>query len=193
GAAAECGIDHFEAEVLSENRSMIQVFRRAGYEISRSFDGSALHLVFAIDPTEALTNVRHARESAAEARSLARVLTPGAVAVIGASDQASKTGHTVRRNRIGNGFTGPVCPVNSDASSVQSVRAYASVRDIPDPVDLAVVAVPAASMAEVLDDCLSKGVSTLVVISAGFSDVGSQGVGCAGPLVRQAGRDGRLG
>ncbi|MFL0580535.1 GNAT family N-acetyltransferase [Dietzia sp. 179-F 9C3 NHS] len=176
GAAAECGIDHFEAEVLSENRSMIQVFRRAGYEISRSFDGSTLHLEFAIDPTEALTNVRNSRETAAEARSVARVLTPGSVAVIGASDQVGKIGHTVLRNLIGNGFTGPVYPVNADATSVQSVRAYASVRDIPDPVDLAVVAVPAASMSEVLDDCLTKGVSTLVVISAGFSDVGSEGV-----------------
>ena len=61
GAAAECGIDHFEAEVLAENRSMIQVFRRAGYEVSRSFDGSTLHLEFAVDPTEALTAVRNAR------------------------------------------------------------------------------------------------------------------------------------
>ncbi|WP_216695094.1 bifunctional acetate--CoA ligase family protein/GNAT family N-acetyltransferase [Dietzia psychralcaliphila] len=186
GSAAECGIDHFEAEVLSENRSMIQVFRRAGYEISRSFDGSTLHLEFAIDPTEALTNVRNSRESAAEARSLARVLTPASVAVIGASDQVGKIGHTVLRNLIGNGFSGPVYPVNSDATSVQSVRAYASVRDIPDPVDLAVVAVPAASMSEVLDDCLSKGVSTLVVISAGFSDVGSAGVVSERRLVSEA-------
>lgn len=186
GAAAECGIDHFEAEVLSENRSMIQVFRRAGYEISRSFDGSTLHLEFAIDPTEALTNVRNARESAAEARSLARVLTPASVAVIGASDQVGKIGHTVLRNLIGNGFTGSVYPVNSDATSVHSVRAYASVRDIPDPVDLAVVAVPAASMSEVLADCLSKGVSTLVVISAGFSDVGSAGVVSERRLVSEA-------
>ena len=186
GAAAECGIDHFEAEVLSENRSMIQVFRRAGYEISRSFDGSSLHLEFAIDPTEALTNVRNSREAAAEARSLARVLTPSSVAVIGASDQVGKIGHTVLRNLIGNGFSGPVYPVNSDATSVQSVRAYASVRDIPDPVDLAVVAVPAASMSEVLDDCLSKGVSTLVVISAGFSDVGSAGVVSERRLVGEA-------
>src|SRR5699024_5371064 len=61
-----------------------------------------------------------------------------------------------------------------------------SVRDIPDPVDLAVVAVPAASMAEVLDDCLSKGVSTLVVISAGFSDVGSEGVVSERRLVSEA-------
>ncbi|KAA0919782.1 bifunctional GNAT family N-acetyltransferase/acetate--CoA ligase family protein [Dietzia sp. ANT_WB102] len=186
GAAAECGIDHFEAEVLSENRSMIQVFRRAGYEISRSFDGSTLHLEFAIDPTEALTNVRNSREAAAEARSLARVLNPGSVAVIGASDQVGKIGHTVLRNLIGSGFSGPVYPVNSDARSVQSVRAYASVRDIPDPVDLAVVAVPAASMSEVLDDCLSKGVSTLVVISAGFSDVGSAGVVSERRLVSEA-------
>lgn len=186
GAAAECGIDHFEAEVLSENRSMIQVFRRAGYEISRSFDGSTLHLEFAIDPTEALTNVRNSREAAAESRSVARVLTPGSVAVIGASDQVGKIGHTVLRNLIGNGFSGPVYPVNSDAQSVQSVRAYASVRDIPDPVDLAVVAVPAASMSEVLDDCLSKGVSTLVVISAGFSDMGSAGVVSERRLVSEA-------
>lgn len=186
GAAAECGIDHFEAEVLSENRSMIQVFRRAGYEISRSFDGSSLHLEFAIDPTEALTNVRNSREAAAEARSVARVLNPGSVAVIGASDQVGKIGHTVLRNLIANGFSGPVYPVNSDANSVQSVRAYASVRDIPDPVDLAVVAVPAASMSEVLDDCLSKGVSTLVVISAGFSDVGSAGVVSERRLVSEA-------
>ncbi|EYT61810.1 CoA-binding protein [Dietzia sp. UCD-THP] len=186
GSAAECGIDHFEAEVLSENRSMIQVFRRAGYEISRSFDGSTLHLEFAIDPTEALTNVRNARETAAEARSVARVLTPASVAVIGASDQIGKIGHTVLRNLIGNGFSGPVYPVNSDATSVQSVRAYASVRDIPDPVDLAVVAVPAASMSEVLNDCLSKGVSTLVVISAGFSDVGSAGVVSERRLVSEA-------
>ncbi|WP_291080036.1 bifunctional GNAT family N-acetyltransferase/acetate--CoA ligase family protein [Dietzia sp. UBA5065] len=186
GSAAECGIDHFEAEVLSENRSMIQVFRRAGYEISRSFDGSTLHLEFAIDPTEALTNVRNSREAAAEARSVARVLTPGSVAVIGASDQVGKIGHTVLRNLIGNGFSGPVYPVNSDATSVHSVRAYASVRDIPDPVDLAVVAVPASSMSEVLDDCLSKGVSTLVVISAGFSDVGSAGVVSERRLVSEA-------
>ena len=176
GAAAECGIDHFEAEVLAENRSMIQVFRRAGYEVSRSFDGSTLHLEFAVDPTEALTAVRNAREAAAEARSVARVLKPAAVAVIGASAQPGKIGHTVLRNLLDSGFSGPVYPVNSDARSVQAIRAYPNVRDIPDDVDLAVVAVPAASMTEVLDDCLSKGVSTLVVISAGFSDAGAAGM-----------------
>jgi len=186
GAAAECGIDHFEAEVLAENRSMIQVFRRAGYEVSRSFDGSTLHLEFAVDPTEALTAVRNSREAAAEARSVARVLSPTSVAVIGASAQPDKIGHTVLRNLLASGFTGPVYPVNSDSRSVQAIRAYPNVRDIPDDVDLAVVAVPAASMTEVLDDCLSKGVSTLVVISAGFSDAGQEGVVSERKLVHEA-------
>lgn len=186
GAAAESGIRRFEAEVLSENRQMIQVFRRAGYDVSRSFDGSSLHLEFAIDPSDALTSVRNAREAAAEARSVSRVLTPGSIAVIGASDQPSKLGHAVLRNILEAGFAGPVYPVNSEARSVQSIRAYPALSDIPDPVDLAVVAVPARSMDRVLADCLSKGVSTLVVISAGFSDVGGEGIVSERKLVAEA-------
>lgn len=186
GAAAECGIERFEAEVLAENRSMIQVFRRAGYDVSRSFDGSSLHLEFAIDPTEALTSVRNAREAAAEARSVRRVLTPESIAVIGASDQPTKIGHKVLRNLLENGFSGPVYPVNSDARSIQSIRAYPALRDIPDDVDLAVVAVPAASMEEVFSDCLAKGVSTLLVTSSGFSDVGGEGVVSERKLVHEA-------
>ena len=186
GAAAESGIERFEAEVLAENRSMIQVFRRAGYDVSRSFDGSSMHLEFAIDPTEALTSVRNAREAAAEARSVRRVLYPQSIAVIGASAQESKIGHKVLRNLLDGGFEGPVFPVNSDAKSVQSVRAYPRLRDIPDDVDLAVIAVPAASMQEVFADCLIKDVSTLLVISAGFSDIGGEGIVSERRLVHEA-------
>lgn len=186
GAAAESGIARFEAEVLAENRSMLQVFRRAGYDVSRSFDGSSLHLEFAIDPTEALTSVRNAREAAAEARSVRRVLHPESIAVIGASAQESKIGHKVLRNLLDGGFTGPVFPVNSDAKSVQSIRAYPRLRDIPDDVDLAVIAVPAESMQEVFEDCMAKDVSTLLVISAGFSDVGGAGIVSERMLVHEA-------
>lgn len=186
GAAAESGIRRFEAEVLSENRQMIQVFRRAGYDVSRSFDGSAIHLEFDIDPSDALTSVRNSREAAAEARSVARVLNPSSIAVIGASDQPSKLGHAVLKNLLDSGFEGPVYPVNSDARSILSIRAYPALSDIPDPVDLAVVAVPAGSMQEVLEDCLAKGVSTLVVISAGFSDIGGEGIVSERKLVAEA-------
>ncbi len=176
GAAAECGFHRFEAEVLAENRYMVSVFKAAGYELRRSFDGSVVHVEFDIDPTEALVSVRQARERASEARSVRNLLQPGSVAVIGASATPSKVGHAVLKNLIAGDFAGPVYPVHPERRSINGVRAYATVRDIPDPVDLAVVAVPADNMDAVLDDCLAKGVRTLLVVSSGFSDVGGEGV-----------------
>lgn len=175
GAAAENGLTMFVAEVLAENRNMVTVFRETGYQISRSFDGGVLRLEFAIDPTEALLTVRNARERAAEARSVRNLLSPQSVAVIGASTDNGKVGNTVLRNLLEAGFTGPVYPVNAEHRSVRGVRAYPSVREIPDDVDLAVVAVPAEAIDAVLDDCLAKGVKALVVVSSGFSETGPDG------------------
>ncbi|RPA19588.1 bifunctional GNAT family N-acetyltransferase/acetate--CoA ligase family protein [Gordonia sp. OPL2] len=223
GAAAENGFTRFEAEVLSENPNMVAVFRDAGYQLSRSFDGSTVHVEFLIDPTEAMTSVRNARERASEARSVANLLRPSSVAVIGASTDRKKVGNALLANIIAGGFTGPVFPVNGpgapddadDASaeeadgaarshgpgparstpaqrrghprppSVRGIRAYRTVRDIPDPVDLAVVAVPAATVDDVLDDCLVKGVRTLVVVSSGFGEAGEAGLESERRLVDQ--------
>ncbi len=176
GAAAENGLDRFVAEVLAENRHMVSVFREAGYQVKRSYDGGVVHLEFDIDPTEALLSVRNARERAAEARSVRNVLSPKSVAVIGASADPSKVGHAVLANLLGAGFTGPIYPVNDEHRSVRGVRAYASVREIPDDLDLAVIAVPARAMDSVLDDCLAKGVKALVIVSSGFSDSGPEGL-----------------
>lgn len=187
GAAAENGFTEFEAEVLSENPNMVAVFRDAGYQISRAFDGSTVHVSFEIDPTDALTSVRNARERASEARSIANLLRPTAVAVIGASSDPKKVGNVLLANLIAGGFTGPVYPVNGpgQARSVRGIRAYERVIDIPDPVDLAVVAVPASGMSEVLDDCLAKGVKTLVVVSAGFGELGDEGLAAERVLLTQ--------
>ncbi len=175
GAAAENGFHRFEAEVLAENRYMVNVFKAAGYELRRSFDGSVVHVEFGIDPTEALVAVRNARELASEARSVSNALRPGSIAVIGASATPGKVGHAVLRNIIAGDFAGPVYPVHPERRSVAGIRAYESVRDIPDSVDLAVVAVPADNMGQVLDDCLAKQVRTLLVVSSGFSDAGGRG------------------
>lgn len=168
-AAAERGLRKFVAEVLAENRQMVRVFREAGYRVSRELDAGVLHLEFAIDPTDRSVAVQRSREQAAEARSVHNLLHPGSVAVIGASSDPSKIGYAVLTNLLTANFTGPVYPVNSEHRSVRGVRAYASVLDIPDQVDLAVVAVPAAGMDDVLDACLAKGVRTLVVLSAGLA------------------------
>lgn len=174
-AAAENGLNRFVAEVLSENRNMIAVFRAAGYELSRSFEEGIIRLEFAIDPTEAVESVRNDRELAAESRSVRNALAPQSVAVIGASSDPHKVGGAVLANLLRSRFNGPVYPVNDEHRAVQGVRAYASVRDIPDAVDLAVVAVPAEQIDAVLGDCLAKGVKSLVVVSAGFSESGSVG------------------
>jgi acyl-CoA synthetase (NDP forming)/RimJ/RimL family protein N-acetyltransferase len=185
-AARESGLRRFEAEVLVENRAMVRVFREAGYQVSREFADGVVHLEFDIDPTERSLAVRDSREQRAEARSVHNALHPSSVAVIGASTDPSKIGHAVLLHLLRGNFAGPVFPVNAEARSVRGVKAYASVTDIPDEVDLAVVAVPAAGIDDVMDSCLAKGVTTLVVVSAGFAESGAGGLVAERRLVEEA-------
>jgi acyl-CoA synthetase (NDP forming)/GNAT superfamily N-acetyltransferase len=185
-AARERGVRRFEAEVLAENSQMVRVFRDAGYQVSRAFEEGVVHLEFDVDPTERSVEVRDAREQRSEARSVHNVLHPRSVAVIGASTDPAKIGHAVLMNLLRGNFAGPVYPVNPEARSVRGVRAYATVTDIPDEVDLAVVAVPAAVTAEVMDSCLAKGVKALVVLSAGFADAGTDGAVAQRRLAEEA-------
>ncbi|HEX2132078.1 MAG TPA: GNAT family N-acetyltransferase [Actinophytocola sp.] len=185
-AAGENDIRTFVAEVLAENNAMLGVFRAAGYQLTRAMDEGVYHLEFAIDPTERSVAVARAREQAAEARSVHNLLHPGSVALIGASADPDKIGYAVLGNLLRADFTGPVYPVNAERAAVRGVRAYPSVLDIPGPVDLAVVAVPAASIDEVMDACLAKGVKALVVISSGFGETGPDGQGAERRLVTEA-------
>ncbi len=185
-AAHECGIARFTAEVLGENQPMLRVFRDAGYAVTREYSSGVVDLAFDISPTAESRAVLASREQRAEARSIARLLAPRSIAVIGASGDETKVGHAVLINILRGSFTGPVYPVNAEALSVQGIRAYASVTDIPDPVDLAVVAVPAAGVAEVTDSCRSKGVYALVVVTAGFADAGTDGAGAQRRMVALA-------
>jgi acyl-CoA synthetase (NDP forming)/GNAT superfamily N-acetyltransferase len=183
-AARERGVRRFEAEVLVENHQMVRVFRDAGYQVSREFAEGVLHLEFDVDPTERSLEVRDSREQRAEARSVHNVLHPRSVAVIGASTDPAKVGHAVLRSLLHENFAGPVYPVNPDARSVHGVRAYAAVTDIPDDVDLAVVAVPPDGMPGVMDSCLAKGVKALVVVGPGYA--GSDGPGAQRRLADEA-------
>src|SRR5450755_4643766 len=185
-AAQERGIRRFTAEVLSENTKMLRVFIDAGYTVHREYDSGVVDLVFDIEPTEKSRAVMTAREHRAEARSIARLLSPRSIAVIGASNDPAKLGHIVLLNLLRGDFCGPVYPVNPDAVSVHGVRAYASVSDIPDPVDLAVVAVPASTVAEVVQACRAKQVHGLVVMTAGFADAGLVGAAAERRLVALA-------
>lgn len=185
-AARERGLRRFVAEVLAENSRMVRVFREAGYQVKREIEAGEVHLEFDIDPTEEALAVAHAREQAAEARSVHNLLHPTSVAVIGASTDRGKIGHAVLTNLLTADFSGPVSPVNPEHRAVRGVRAYPSVLDIPDDVDLAVVAIPAPQIEGVLDACLAKGVKALVIVSSGFGDAGPDGREVERRMVRAA-------
>lgn len=107
--------------------------------------------------------------------SLDPLLRPRSVAVIGASRTRGTIGAELFHNLLEHGFTGAVYPINPGARAVQGVRAYPTLRDVPDPIDLAVIVVPAAHVPAVIDDCVACGVKAVLVISAGFAETGDAG------------------
>lgn len=171
-AGRERGITRFTAEVLPHNRRMLGVFRAAGFQDTARFDGDVVHVELLIEPTERSRAAIEGREHTAEVASMTRLLCPRSVAVIGAGRDPGSVGHQVLRNLLRGGFEGPVYPVNPMAEHVASVKAYPTVGEVPGRVDLAVVSVPAPAVAEVVRQCAAKGVAGLVVLTAGFSEVG---------------------
>ncbi|HEU5088107.1 MAG TPA: CoA-binding protein, partial [Roseiflexaceae bacterium] len=106
---------------------------------------------------------------------LEAIFAPQSVAVVGASPDPTKLGNRVLRNILDNGYTGRVVPIHPTAPSVLDLPAYARVSDIPGPVDLAVIVVPPPAVLGVAEDCGKKGVRGLIVITAGFKEVGGEG------------------
>ncbi|MCD0451865.1 GNAT family N-acetyltransferase [Actinocorallia sp. API 0066] len=185
-AARERGVARFEANVLPDNRKMSKVFKEAGYAAVQRFEDGIIQLTLDLSPTETSREVMAAREHRAESRSIERLLHPSSVAVIGASRVSHSVGQTVLRNLLGADFTGPVYPVHPEAHAVAGVRAYKEIAEIPDKVDLAVVAVPASAVQDVLTQCAAQGVHGLIVVSSGFAETGQEGRAAQQELVRVA-------
>src|SRR3989338_2936083 len=100
------------------------------------------------------------------------VLTPTSIAVIGASTTEGKVGHAVMQNLITAGFAGQLYPVNPKGGEIQGKKAFPSVLEIPGSVDLAVIVIPAKAVPKAMSDCAAKGITNIVVISAGFAELG---------------------
>jgi len=108
-------------------------------------------------------------------RNLDKIFRPQRVAVVGASDQPSKVGYILFHNLIGRGFRGVVYPVNPQREAVQGIAAYPSLSALPQVPDLAVICTPAATVPELIDECGRLGTRGVVIISAGFREVGEEG------------------
>ncbi|MEO6020602.1 MAG: GNAT family N-acetyltransferase [Knoellia sp.] len=186
--AQEFGITRFTAEVLPQNRKMLTVFSEAGYEVSRKIEDGVVALHFDIEPTDRSKAVAMSREHRAEAISVSRMLAPKTVAVIGAGRSQQSMGHHFLKNLLDGGFVGEVHPVNRKARTILGRTAYDTIGDVPGRVDLAVIAVPAENVLQVVDDCAAANVDALLIVSAGFGEgeSGSGGDELQAELVRRA-------
>jgi len=165
----------FDAYVLGENRRMMDVFLESGFTVAQQLEQGVFHVTLQLDPSTAFTDRALARSQQAAAASMRWFFEPQTVAVIGANRVRGRIGSEILHNLRATGFTGTLLAVHPEAETIDRIRAYPTVTAIPGTVDLAVIAVPAAHVASVLDDCIAKGVKAVVVISAGFAETGGPG------------------
>ena len=108
-------------------------------------------------------------------RNLDKLFEPKSVAVIGASNTKGSVGYILLRNLIGAEYDGVVYPVNRTALSVQGIQAYPTIAQVPRKIDLAIIAVPAKTVPDVVRECGEAGVSGAVIVSSGFKEIGADG------------------
>jgi acetate---CoA ligase (ADP-forming) len=174
-AAAE-GIHTFIALVLPENHRMIGVFRESGYAVRVRSEPDVIEVTFPTDPGPEGRRRFEERERIAAVAAVEHVLRPSSIVVVGGSRQRGTVGGEVLHNLVSGGFAGPLYAVNPHAGEIDGVRIYGSLNELPEPVEMAVIAVPAADVVETARACGKLGVRALVILSAGFAEVGEAGV-----------------
>jgi acyl-CoA synthetase (NDP forming)/GNAT superfamily N-acetyltransferase len=164
----------FMAKTRTENAAMLEVFADVGLPVQRHFDGEVYELTFPLPRDEdgtALDTYLSAvaeRESSADVASLRHIFAPESVVVIGASRRREAIGRVILENIRGGGYAGRLYTVNPRARQIDGERCLASVLDLPEPADLAVIAVPAPAVLGVAEQCGQRGVRSLAVITSGL-------------------------
>ena len=180
--ARQRGLIAFTAETLAENSAMLRVFADAGLPAKRRIAEGVVELTFPLPVGQDeqrlgsyLESVA-SRESRADVASLRPLLQPRSVAVVGASRRRGTVGRAILHNIVTGGFTGPVYAVSPHAKTMEmeGVPCVASVDDLPEQVDLAVIAVPPSAVPEVAEQCGRKGVRSLVVVSSSRGAAGAE-------------------
>jgi acetyl coenzyme A synthetase (ADP forming)-like protein len=190
GLARAQGIQTFDAYVLGVNRRMLDVFRDSGFAMTSMVERGVCHVELSLSVTPTFEAQAATRSQAAATASMRSFFEPRGVAVIGANRERGRIGSEILHNLVAAGFPGGIAPVHPTAPVLEGLRAYRRVTDVPDPIDLALVVVPAAQVLAAVDDCIAKGVPAICVISAGFSECGADGQALERLLlerVRQAG------
>jgi acetate---CoA ligase (ADP-forming) len=182
--ASEQGIERFVAEVMPDNHAMLGVFESAGFDVARELEDGEIEVAFAIAPSVGYRERVDERDHLAVTASLRRFFEPRSVAVVGASRRRGSIGGELFRNILAADFAGTAYPVNLAGEPVGGVRAYSSVADVPEVVDLAVICLPGPLVVDAAAAALATGVKSLCVISSGFAEMGAEGRERQGELLR---------
>ncbi|MGZ8512330.1 MAG: GNAT family N-acetyltransferase, partial [Candidatus Limnocylindria bacterium] len=174
-AAASEGVSQFTAVVMTSNHKMIDTFRASGFPVEVRTRTGELEVTFPTTMSEDGRRRFEGRERTAAVAAAEHVLRPRSVAIIGASRRPGSIGAAVMANLVAGGFTGPIFPVNPHTETIEGLHAYGSLGELPEAPELAVIALPAGQVVDVAHDCAASGVRALVVLSAGFSEVGEAG------------------
>jgi acetyltransferase len=116
------------------------------------------------------------------------IFIPKTVAVIGATEKPGSVGRTLLWNLITNPFGGTVFPINPHRHSVLGIKAYPTIFDVPEKIDLAVIVTPAQTVPQIISDCVDAGIKGAIIISAGFKEAGEKGIALEREIIQQAQR-----
>ena len=188
--ARASGILRFTTEVRARNADLLELFAATGLRCTRHNGTATVRVEVDLRPTAAYRASCDKREALAEVASIAAILQPRSIAVVGAGRHPGNVGHEVLRSLLVGDFSGTVYPVNPSARAVCGVPAFPALLSIPEPIDLAVVAVPASAVPGVIDEAASIGVRAVTIITAGFGETGRSGAAVENELLSVARRHG---
>ncbi|HUF47706.1 MAG TPA: GNAT family N-acetyltransferase, partial [Vicinamibacterales bacterium] len=169
------GVRTFLADLGGQNDAMLRVLADSGFDVERHRQAGTLAVEMSLEPTPAHDAQVELRAQVAATASLRAFFEPAAVAVVGASDTPGKIGSAIFNNLQDHRYAGRLVAVHPTLTRVGGLPAYPRLTSVPHPVDLAVICVPAVHVRAVVDDAVAHGVKALVVITAGFSEIGGEG------------------
>src|SRR5512143_2786220 len=184
--AARHGFVRFWALTLLGNQLMLETFRQSGFPIHSKVEDESVEIDFSVAPSEDSVTRSEIRDRVFTTASLRPFFRPRSLAVVGASHDGSSLGLRILEALSRGGFQGPVYTASPTLPSVAPWPAYPSARQIPQGTDLAIMVTPLDAVLEAVDDCAAAGVRALVVVTAGFAEVGAEGRALQEKLLEKA-------
>ena len=169
------GVTRFVAEVLPSNAPMLHLFRDAGLPMAKQTGTNVVHVELPLQFDAYFRRAVADREALADAKSLARILAPASLVVVGAGIDPAGVGHQVLANVVRGGYRGALFAVNRSGHRVAGIKAHRSLAEVPSPIDVVVVAVPAGEVLSVVNEAAAAGAAGVVVVAAGFAELGAAG------------------